>query len=172
MEKYVAVMAKYFDGFRLDNLHGTALNVANHMIRHARKTKPEIIIFAELFTNSDQESAMFCRQAGINSTVEEIKYKLSGPGFIHLFHKVMGNHGKYTGTLNPYFWKKNYSVKYCRRKKPVPLVYDLTHDNKTYEEKGKTIVKTPLCLLLELSGAFVGSTKGFDQFYSKKVDVT
>ena len=52
MEEYVGLMAKHFDGFRLDNLHGTPLKVARHMISHARKIKPEIIIFAELFTNS------------------------------------------------------------------------------------------------------------------------
>ena len=46
MEKYVEKMAQHFDGFRLDNLHGTPLNVARHMINHARRVKPELIIFA------------------------------------------------------------------------------------------------------------------------------
>jgi glycogen debranching enzyme len=45
-------MAKHFDGFRLDNLHGTQVNVAQWMIKEARKVKPEIIIFAELFTST------------------------------------------------------------------------------------------------------------------------
>jgi glycogen debranching enzyme len=52
MKRYVQTMAKYFDGFRLDNLHGTQLNVARWMIKEARKVKPEIIIFAELFTST------------------------------------------------------------------------------------------------------------------------
>lgn len=69
MEEYVSLMAQQFDGFRLDNLHGTPLKVARHMINYARQIKPEIIIFAELFTNSDGETAMFCRQGGINSTL-------------------------------------------------------------------------------------------------------
>ena len=84
----------------------------------------------------------------------------------------MGNHGKYTGTLNPYFHRYGKKVKYCRRKKPVPLVYDLTHDNNTYESKGKTILKTPIAFIIELCGAFIGSTKGFDQFYSNTISVT
>jgi glycogen debranching enzyme len=46
MKKYVQTMAKYFDGFRLDNLHGTQLNVAQMMIKEARKVKPELIVFA------------------------------------------------------------------------------------------------------------------------------
>ena len=67
MEEYVEKMAKYFDGMRLDNLHGTPLPVARYMINHARKVKPEIIIFAELFTGSEGETAKFCREGGINS---------------------------------------------------------------------------------------------------------
>lgn len=31
---------------------------------------------------------------------------------------------------------------------------------------------TPLAFLLSLTGTFTGSTKGFDQFYSKKIYVT
>jgi glycogen debranching enzyme len=54
MKKYVQTMAKYFDGFRLDNLHGTQLNVAQVMIKEARKIRPEIIVFAELFTNTEK----------------------------------------------------------------------------------------------------------------------
>jgi len=33
MLHYVRLMAKYFDGFRMDNLHGTQLSVARYMIR-------------------------------------------------------------------------------------------------------------------------------------------
>ena len=53
MLEYVRLMARYFDGFRMDNLHGTQLNVARHMIHEARKVNPDLIVFAELFTSSD-----------------------------------------------------------------------------------------------------------------------
>lgn len=69
MRSYVQVMAKHFDGFRLDNLHGTQINVAQWMIKEARKVKPEIIIFAELFTSTEREKAIFVRNAGVNSTL-------------------------------------------------------------------------------------------------------
>ena len=52
------------------------------------------------------------------------------------------------------------------------MVYDLTHDNKTYEEEDQINTKAPVSMLIDCSGAFVGSTKGFDQFYPSKVDVT
>ena len=45
MKKYVMLMAKYFNGFRLDNLHGTPLNVASYMIKKARKINKHLMIF-------------------------------------------------------------------------------------------------------------------------------
>jgi hypothetical protein len=45
----------------------------------------------------------------------------------------MGGHGKYTGSISPHFDRPHGKrLKYCRRKKPIPLIYDLTHDNQTY----------------------------------------
>lgn len=92
---------------------------------------------------------------------------MHGFNFLNLFHEAMGNHGKYTGSISPHFDRPHGKrLKYCRRKKPIPLLYDLTHDNKTYESSDKIIIKTPICLVIEYCGAFIGSTKGFDQFYS------
>jgi glycogen debranching enzyme len=86
MKNYVHTMAKYFDGFRLDNLHGTQLNVAQIMIKEARKIKPEIIVFAELFATTEREKIVFIRTSGVNSTLFELKNYLSGQQFIQLFH--------------------------------------------------------------------------------------
>lgn len=46
MTKYVQDMASSFDGFRLDNCHGTQLNVARYMVKQARLANPNVIIFA------------------------------------------------------------------------------------------------------------------------------
>lgn len=63
-------------------------------------------------------------------------------------------------------------MKYATRKQPIALVYDLTHDNETYHTKNKLILQTPVAMLISFIGTFTGSTKGFDQFYSKKISVT
>ncbi len=61
----------------------------------------------------------------------------------------MGPQGKYTGSISPHFERPGgHRVKYCKRKKPVPLIYDLTHDNQTYESIGKVIRKTPICMII------------------------
>jgi hypothetical protein len=42
----------------------------------------------------------------------------------------------------------------------------------TYCEKKIQVLQTPVTVLISLMGAFIGSTKGYDQFYARKVDVT
>lgn len=55
---------------------------------------------------------------------------------------------------------------------PIYLVYDLTHDNQTYVSKGNLVLQTPVTVAISLIGTFNGSTKGYDQFYTKKIEVT
>lgn len=86
-----------------------------------------------MFTRSEQETATFTRRIGINSTLIELKHKLSGDQFVQLFHQIMGASGQYTGSLSPYFEKHGHTIQYLNRDHPIYLVYDLTHDNKTYE---------------------------------------
>lgn len=74
------------------------------------------------------------RTSSVNSTLFELRHHLNGGKFLALFYESMGNQGKYTGSLSPHFDRPDgHRVKYCKRKKPIPLIYDLTHDNKTYE---------------------------------------
>ena len=78
MLEYVRQMARQFDGFRMDNLHGSPLNAAKYLIRQARKVNPNLVVFAELFTNSDAETATFVREVGLDSTLLEAQDFLSG----------------------------------------------------------------------------------------------
>lgn len=86
MLEYVQLMARYFDGFRMDNLHGTQISVARYMIKEARRVNPNLMVFAELFTSSDEETAVFVKQIGINSVLKEAQHMLSGEAFIRQFH--------------------------------------------------------------------------------------
>ena len=55
---------------------------------------------------------------------------------------------------------------------PIHLVYDLTLDNQTFISTGNQVLQTPVAFAISLIGTFIGSTKGYDQFYSKKIEVT
>jgi len=54
----------------MDNLHGTQISVARYMIKEARRVNPNLIVFAELFTSSDEETAIFVKEIGINSVLK------------------------------------------------------------------------------------------------------
>lgn len=103
MTHYVREMAQYFDGFRMDNLHGTQISVARYMIKEARKVNPNLIVFAELFTSSDAETAVFVKQIGINSVLKEAQHMLSGSEFVRQFHKKIEKTKPYLGTLDRIF---------------------------------------------------------------------
>lgn len=97
---------------------------------------------------------------------------LSGSAFVYNLHESLGKGARYVGGLNRYMEERNELVKYSTRKKPLLLVYDLTHDNMTYCQKKIQVLQTPVTVLISLMGAFIGSTKGYDQFYARKVEVT
>lgn len=93
---------------------------------------PNLIVFAELFTSSDAETAVFVKQIGINSVLKEAQHMLSGSEFVKQFHKKIEKTKPYLGTLNRVFQENGESIKYSNKKMPIYLVYDLTHDNLSY----------------------------------------
>ena len=54
---------------------------------------------------------------------------------------------------------------------PEGILYDVTHDNSSYYES-RTIMDTlSKAALLGFSGCFLGSTKGYDEFFESKINV-
>lgn len=129
-------------------------------------------MFAELFTSTDAETAVFVKQIGINSVLKEAQHMLSGEAFVRQFHEKIEKSRPYLGALDRIFLENGERIKYAVKKRPIVLVYDLTHDNQTFITKGIHVLQTPVSFALGLIGTFIGSTKGYDQFYSKKIDVT
>ena len=74
MKKYVTNLASVYDGFRLDNAHSTPINVGRYLSAHSRKVNPNLIIIAELFTNTAINDAKYCLIWGINALIRESIY--------------------------------------------------------------------------------------------------
>jgi glycogen debranching enzyme len=71
MTQYTRKMARLFDGFRIDNCHSTPMHVASHLLDIGRQVKPDLYVFAELFTGSEEKDILFVSQLGINSLIRE-----------------------------------------------------------------------------------------------------
>ena len=69
MKLYTQTMAWIFQGFRLDNCHGTPIIVSEMLLDAAREVNPNLYLVAELSTVSEEKDNFYINRLGINSVV-------------------------------------------------------------------------------------------------------
>lgn len=182
MTKYTELMAKYFNGFRIDNCHSTPLVVAEYLLDKARKVRPDLTVFAELFTGSEEADYVFVKRLGINALIREAMQAWSTTELSRLVHR---HGGRPIGSFDVGIPSAGSSHAIASaqsglaaeeithiRPSPVPALFmDCTHDNEVPAQKRDARDTLPNAALVAMCASSTGSVMGYDEIYPKLIDL-
>jgi glycogen debranching enzyme len=182
MTKYTQLMAKYFNGFRIDNCHSTPLAVAEYLLDKARKVRPDLTVFAELFTGSEEADYVFVKRLGINALIREAMQAWSTAELSRLVHR---HGGRPIGSFDVDLPSAGSSHAIASadagvageeithiRPSPVPALFmDCTHDNEVPAQKRDARDTLPNAALVAMCASATGSVMGYDEIYPKLIDL-
>ncbi|KAJ5963929.1 Glycogen debranching enzyme metazoa [Penicillium vulpinum] len=182
MTQYTRLMAKYFNGFRIDNCHSTPLVVAEYLLDEARKVRPNLTVFAELFTGSEEADYVFVKRLGINALIREAMQAWSTEELSRLVHRHGGQPiGSFEMDLPSA--GSSHAIASARSSKtddkiahirpcPVPALFmDCTHDNEVPSQKRDARDTLPNAALVAMCASATGSVMGYDEVYPKLIDL-
>ncbi|TCD67967.1 hypothetical protein EIP91_011768 [Steccherinum ochraceum] len=183
MTEYVKMLARAFQGFRIDNCHSTPLHVGVHMLDSARVVNPDLYVCAELFTGSEEMDTLFVSRLGINSLVREAGNAWDPKEFSRLLYRH--GLGKPIGSMDGACLTSKEELAPPTGKGPtrpcvvIPhngsaphaLFFDLTHDNETYLDKRSAEDALSTGALVTFSYCAIGSVKGYDDLYPKLLNL-
>ncbi|CAL5865952.1 uncharacterized protein PFLUO_LOCUS159 [Penicillium psychrofluorescens] len=181
MTRYTQLMAKYFSGFRIDNCHSTPLVVAEYLLDEARKVRPDLTVFAELFTGSEEADYVFVKRLGINALIREAMQAWSTAELSRLIHRHGGRPiGSFDMDLPSASSHAVVSAgtgvadEQITHIRPCPvqaLFMDCTHDNEVPAQKREARDTLPNAALIAMCASAIGSVMGYDEIYPKLVDL-
>ncbi|KAI9892846.1 MAG: hypothetical protein M1814_001005 [Vezdaea aestivalis] len=169
MADYTKLMAKYFTGFRIDNCHSTPIAVAEYLLDEARKVKPNLVVFAELFTGSEEMDYVFVKRLGISSLIREAMQAWSTGEMSRLVHK---HGGRPIGSFEVDGASNAIQLVKKVQQSPVHALFmDCTHDNEVPAQKRDAKDTLPNAALVCMCDCATGSVMGYDEVYPKLVDL-
>ncbi|KAJ3123418.1 hypothetical protein HK098_001911 [Nowakowskiella sp. JEL0407] len=186
--EYTEKMARLFHGFRIDNCHSTPINVASYLLDVGRRVRPDLYVFAELFTGSEEKDVLFVAKMGLNSLIREGMNAWDSFELSRLVHRYGGEPvgsltfppehfpldmlGHCTGStsFSPVSSSTNFLID-VKGSAPHALFMDCTHDNETPYQKRTAQDTLPHAALVAMANCAVGSVKGFDEIVPHLLNV-
>ena len=184
MGDYVRLMAKYFAAFRIDNCHSTPIHVAEYMLDQARQVRPNLAIFAELFSGSESMDFVFVKRLGLSALIREAMQANSTAEISRLVHmhggipigsfdpdestnadKALEANGGTNGA------KPQEVVHRIRQSDVHALFFDCTHDNETPAQKRDARDTLPNAALVAMCACATGSVFGYDEVYPALIEL-
>ncbi|KAG8525296.1 uncharacterized protein KY384_008940 [Bacidia gigantensis] len=189
MAQYTRLMAKYFTAFRIDNCHSTPLHVAEYLLDQARSIRPDLAVFAELFTGSEETDYVFVKRLGISSLIREAMQSWSTQEMSRLVHMHSGRPiGSFeieeishqerdvtaksmSGRMNGVAPTRQQRVQRIKQSPLHALFMDCTHDNEMPAQKRDARDTLPNAALVGICASATGSVMGYDEIYPKNVNI-
>ena len=191
MIKYTQLMAKYFKGFRIDNCHSTPIHVVEYLLDKAREVRPNLAVFAELFTGDEEMDYVFVKRLGISALIREAMQAWSTEELSRLVHMHGGRPiGSFeidrisqkpetapssgvngVNGVNESYRQPRQIVHQIRPSQVHALFADCTHDNETPTEKRDARDTLPNGGLVSLCASATGSVMGYDEIYPTHINL-
>ena len=188
MTKYTQLMAKYFAGFRIDNCHSTPIFLAEYLLDKAREVRPDLAVFAELFTGSEEMDYLFVKRLGLSALIREAMQSWSTAELSRLVHmhggrpigsfeidKVSSNEpvssSQSTYGVNGATPKDTEVVHHIKQSPLHALFMDCTHDNELPAQKRDARDTLPNAALVNMCASATGSVMGYDEIYPRLIDI-
>ena len=190
MTRYTQLMAKYFKGFRVDNCHSTPIHVAEYLLDKAREVRPNMAVFAELFTGDEQMDYVFVKRLGISALIREAMQAWSTQELSRLVHMHGGRpigsfeldsasrakskaplatNGTHSSHIDRH--EKQKMVHQIRPSQVHALFTDCSHDNEMPAQKRDAVDTLPNAALVSMCASATGSVMGYDEIYPRHVNI-
>nr|KMM71193.1 glycogen debranching enzyme [Coccidioides posadasii RMSCC 3488] len=174
MTRYTKLMAKHFAGFRIDNCHSTPLPVAEYLLHEARRIRPNLMVYAELFTGSEKVDYLFTKRLGLTALIREAMQAWSAAELSRLVHRHGGLPiGSFDPSLLSHWCQMETKVvlHHIRPTTVHALFMDCSHDNETPAQKRDPRDTLPNAALVAMCASAIGSVMGYDEIYPEHVNL-
>ena len=179
MAQYTRLMAKYFSAFRIDNCHSTPIHVAEFMLDQAREIRPNLAIFAELFSGNRATDFAFVQRLGLSALIREAMQAGSPAEMSRLAHM---HGGIPIGSFMPdevanadpgpaSAPTSRETVHKIRQSDVHALLCDCTHDNEPPAQKRDARDTLPNAAIVSFCSSATGSVMGYDEIYPALIDL-
>lgn len=177
MSRYTRLTAKYFAGLRIDNCHSTPIHVAEYLLDQARQVRPNLAVFAELFTGSEQMDYVFVKRLGLSALIREAMQAWSTQELSRLVHR---HGGRPIGSFEVSETSESNAtagggpeevIKKIKRSPLHALFMDCTHDNEVPAQKRDARDTLSNAALVNMCATATGSVMGYDEIYPQLVDL-